>query len=431
MRYRSIDSKLFVHHREQLARCLQPGYVAIVHSNDVLPTNADGTLPFKQNSDLFYLSGIDQEETILVLYPDCPKPEYREILFVRETSEHVKIWEGAKLSREGARKVSGIQNVLLLQDFPRIFREVMCEADGVYLNTNEHMRAEDVVQTRGLRFIQKCREQYPLHDCRRLAPLLHRLRRIKSPEEIALLQEACDITEAGFRRVLGFVKPGVMEYEIEAEFLHEFVRRGSRGFSYTPIIASGADSCVLHYLSNDKACRKGDVLLLDVGAEYANYAADMTRTIPVSGKFSRRQKQVYQAVLRVMRTASCWLRPGVLIQDYQKRVEALVEQELIGLKLLEPAEVKKQDPDRPLFKKYFMHGCSHQLGLDVHDVDLRHSRIEVGMVYTVEPGIYLRDEGFGIRLENDVLVGEQGNVDLMANIPVEVDEIEDLMQQER
>jgi Xaa-Pro aminopeptidase len=384
-------------------------------------------MPFKQNADLFYLTGVDQEETILLLYPDAKEAKYREIMFVRETNEHIAIWEGHKLTKEEATEVSGIRTVLWTSEFEKVFNTLMGDAEHLYLNTNEHPRAEVVVETRDARFIKWCQERYPLHSYRRLAPIMRDLRAVKSDIEIALIQKACKITEAGFRRVLRFVKPGVKEYEIEAEYAHEFLRHGSRGFAYTPIIASGANACVLHYIANDQVCQDGDLLLMDVGAEYANYASDMTRTIPVNGRFTPRQRQVYDAVLRVMRGAMDMLRPGNTLDEYHAAVGELMTKELVDLGLLTMDEVKNQNPEFPAYKKYFMHGTSHHLGLDVHDVGDKYRKFEPGMVFTCEPGIYIREEGLGIRLENDLVITENGLLDLMADIPLEAEEIEEIM----
>jgi len=427
MRYKTASSDFFCDNRQALGAALDSGCVAVVQANDVLPTGADGTLPFHQNSDLYYLTGVDQDETVLLLFPDAFHEADREILFVRETNEHIAVWEGAKLTKEQATELSGVSTVRWISEFDDVFRRLMIEGRGLYLNTNEHLRASVEVQTRGDRFIRRVRDEFPLHPLHRLAPLITAQRMIKSEPEIALLQKACDITEAGFRRVLGFLKPGVTEYQIEAEFMHEFLMAGSRGFAYSPIIASGMDNCVLHYLVNDKTCAEGDLVLLDVAAEYAYYNADMTRTIPVTGRYSPRQRDVYQAVLRVMRESDQLLRPGVMLKEYEKEIGKVVEAELIQLGLLERSKVDSQDPDKPLYKKYFMHGTSHHLGIDVHDVGLANSAVAEGMVFTVEPGIYIPDEGFGVRLENDIVIGADSNFDLMANIPIEVEEIEDLM----
>ena len=426
MRHLPIKSQLFKENRKQLSELLVPKSLAVVNANDVLPTNADGSLVIHPNSDLFYLSGIEQEESLLLLYPDASDPKLREILFVREPNEHLQIWEGYKHSKEDARKISGIRNVKWLSEFPGLFRILMCEATSAYLNCNEHKRAAVEVETRDDRFITQCKRDYPLQNFRRLAPLLHDLRIVKSPLEIDLLKEAVSITEKGFRRILKFVKPGVTEYEVEAEWAREFIRRRAK-FAYSPIIASGKNNCVLHYLQNDQTCKKGQLLLLDVGACYANYNADLTRTIPVSGKFTRRQKQVYNAVLRVLRASTAGATVGKLHSDWQKESEDMMTEELLKLGLLKPAQVKKQTTEQPAVKKYFMHGLGHPLGLDVHDVGDSTKPFQAGCVLTVEPGIYIPEEGFGVRLEDDIIVTDDGPVNLMAKTPIETDEIEAIM----
>lgn len=429
MRYKSISKELFESNRKRLLKELKPHSLVVVNANDIMPTNSDGTMRFRQNSDLFYLTGVDQEETILILCPDFPDKKYREVLFLRETSEHIATWEGHKLTKDEARALTGVESVLWVSEFWKLLNTMMVMGDThhVYLNTNDHYRAESAVVTREMRFVKTCMEKYPLHRYERLAPIMHKLRSVKSKFEIELLQHACDITENAFRRVLKFVKPGVKENEIEAEFIHEFIRSGSRGFAYEPIVASGKNSCVLHYIENDKVCNDGDILLLDVGAEYANYNADLTRSIPVNGKFSKRQKDVYNAVLRVQRGAMKLLKAGVMYFDYHKEVQKIMEQELIGLKLIDKKDIKKQDPNKPLFMKYFMHGTGHQLGLDVHDVGNMYHKMQVGQVWTVEPGIYIKEEGLGIRLENNVVIQRDGIHDLMKKIPIEVEEIEEIM----
>lgn len=426
MRYNTIDPRLFIENRDKLAKLLLPNSLVVLNANDILPTSADGTLPFRQSSDLFYLTGVDQEETILLLYPDAHEENMREILFVRETSELIAIWEGYKLTKEEARKRTGIRRVEWLSEFRPIFHRLMCECEHVYLNTNEHKRAVIEVETRESRFVADTIRRYPLHDYQRLARLMHTLRAVKSETEIDLIRQACAITKAGFLRVCGFVKPGVTETEVEAEFAHEFIRRGG-GFAYNPIIASGGNACVLHYNQNDQVCRKGDLLLLDVAASYANYNSDLTRTIPVSGRFSRRQRQVYNSVLRVLRACIKAAVPGKTHREWQKEAEAFTEEELLQLGLLKPADIKKQNPDRPALKRYFMHGVGHPLGLDVHDVGHTTQPFLSGWVLTVEPAIYIPEEGFGIRLENDILLREGGNIDLMADIPLEAKDIEDVM----
>lgn len=426
MRHLPIKSQLFKENRKQLSELLVAKSLAVVNANDVLPTNADGSLVMHPNSDLFYLSGVEQEESILLLFPDASDPKLREILFVREPNEHLQIWEGYKHSKEDARKISGIRNVKWISEFPGLFRILMCEATSAYLNCNEHKRAAVEVETRDDRFISQCKRDYPLQNFRRLAPLLHDLRIVKSPLEIDLLKEAVSITEKGFRRVLKFLKPGVTEYEVEAEWAREFLRRRAK-FAYSPIIASGKNNCVLHYLQNDQTCKKGQLLLLDVGACYANYNADLTRTIPVSGKFTKRQKQVYNAVLRVLRASTAGATAGKLHSDWQKESEEMMTEELLKLGLLKPAQVKKQTAEQPAVKKYFMHGLGHPLGLDVHDVGDSSKPFKAGCVLTVEPGIYIPEEGFGVRLEDDIVVTADGPVNLMAKTPIETDEIEAIM----
>ncbi|GGF41439.1 aminopeptidase P N-terminal domain-containing protein [Echinicola rosea] len=431
MRYQPLSNTFYIATRFKLAGKMKPNSVAILNANDLMPTNADGTMKFRQNNDLFYLSGIDQEETILLICPDFPNEMMREVLFVRETNAEIAVWEGNKLSKKEASGLSGVKTVRWTSEFDQVLRSVLTHVDHIYLNTNEHRGASNEVESRDARFMKRLKGAYPLHQYERLAPLMGELRSVKAPDEITQLQRACDITEKGFRRVLEFVRPGVKEYEIEAEYLHEFVCRGSKGFGYEPIVGSGPNSCVLHYLENDQVCQSGDLILMDVGAEYGNYNADMTRTIPVNGRFTPRQRAVYDAVLRVMREAEKILRPGVLLQEYQKEVGRLMESELIGLDLLDKHDVRKQDPSNPLYRKYFMHGTSHPLGLDVHDVGSVYAPVKTGMVFTIEPGIYIREESIGIRLENNYEIGEEGNTDLMAEIPIEVEAIEGLMNGEK
>ena len=426
MRHAPIDSKLFAANRDRLARLLLPNSVAAVNANDIPPTNADGSLLPVPNSDLFYLTGIEQEESILVLAPNAHDEKQREILFLREPNEHLKIWEGHKHPKDEAQKISGIKTIKWLSEFPVIFRQLLCESEHVYLNTNEHKRAADTVESRDLRFIRETQAQYPLHQYHRLARLLHRLRVVKSEPEIELLKRSVAITEGGFRRLLKFVKPGINEVEAEAELAHEFTRHRAR-FAYNPIIASGANACTLHYNQNDQPCKKGDLLLLDVAASYANYNADLTRTIPVSGRFTRRQKQIYQTVLRVLRASIAGATVGKLHRDWQKESQMMMNDELLALGLLKKSDIKKQTEETPACRKYFMHGLGHPLGLDVHDVGFVTEPFAPGWVLTVEPGIYIPKEGFAVRLEDDILVTENGPVNLMANTPIEPDEIESLM----
>jgi Xaa-Pro aminopeptidase len=427
MRYSPIDPALFVEHRKHLKARLKPNSVAVFISSDVMPTSADGRLSFVQHSDIFYLCGIDQEETVLVICPDAKEEKNREILFVRETSEQIAIWEGPKYNQEQATAISGVQTVYWTREFDAVFRALVIESETVYLNTNEHPRAEVIVETREQRFLKGCMADYPLHHYERLAPVMHSLRAVKSRMETDLIQKACHITEKAFRRLLSFIRPGVWEFEIEAEIIHEFLMNRSRGPAYPSIVASGARTCILHYENNDQQCREGDLLLMDFGAEYAGYASDLTRTVPVGGRFSPRQKAVYESVLRVQRAAIAMLIPGNTLAEYHKAVGLLMEKELVELGLLTLTDIHNQPVNTPAYKKFFMHGTSHHLGLNVHDYGNRYRVFEPGMVFTVEPGIYIREEGIGVRIENDIVITADGPVDLMQDIPVEVEEIETLM----
>ena len=426
MRHKPIKNKLFSENRKRLTTLLAPKSLAVINANDLLPVNADATLVMHPNSDLFFLSGIEQEESILLIFPDAAEEKNREILFLREPNEHLKIWEGYKHTKEDARKISGIKNVQWLSEFPVTFRSLMLESDAAYLNSNEYKRANVEMETRDVRFIRQCQQDYPLHDFRRLAPLLHQLRVTKTDLELELLKEAIDITTKGFNRMLRFVKPGVTEYEVEAELAKEYIKRRGK-FAYPPIIAAGKNNCVLHYWQNDQPCKKGQLLLMDAASGYANYNADLTRTIPVSGRFSRRQKKVYNAVLRVLRASIAGATVGKLHRDWQKESQVHMNEELLKLGLLKPSQVKKQDPENPACRKYYMHGLGHPLGLDVHDVGDMNVPFAPGTVLTVEPGIYIPDEGFGVRLEDDIVVTENGPVNLMKKIPIEADEIESIM----
>ena len=428
MKYHPIDRELFVANRAKFIQHMTSNTLAVFNSNDIYPISSDATMPFQQHRDIFYLSGVDQEESILVLFPTASNPAHREVLFLRETNETIAIWEGEKLTKAKAFETSGIKTVYWLNQFPTIFKQLMAEAQGIYLNTNEHLRANTEVETREDRFIKQVKIDYPAHQVYKSAPILHKTRSIKEAVELALMQTACDITENGFRRVLDFVKPGVWESEIEAEFAHEFLRNRSQGFAYTPIIASGKNACVLHYIENNQQCQAGDVMLLDVGAEYANYSSDLTRCIPVNGKFTPRQKAVYNAVLHVKNEATKLLVPGTIMAEYHKQVGSLMEEQLVNLGLISLEDIKNQDAAWPAYKKYFMHGTSHFLGLDTHDVGLWHEPIQANMVFTVEPGIYIPAEGLGIRLEDDVVVQANGAPhNLMRNIPIEAEAIEELM----
>lgn len=427
MKYLPINNQLFIKNRGLFNTKITGNDIAIFNANDIMPTNADGTMPFRQNNDLFWLSGVDQEESVLIISPNHPDKNMREVLFLKETNEHIAIWEGAKLTKEGALKTSGIKTVFWLNELDDKLAELISKADAIYLNKNIHSRAASKLQTRDDRFRNMIGEKFSNKPIKEVAPIMHELRSIKSELEIGLIQNACNITEKGFRRILPMIKPGVMEYEIEAELIHEFLSNRSNGFAFQPIIGSGIDSCVLHYIENNKECKDGDMVLMDFGAEYANYASDFTRTVPVNGRFSQRQKAVYNSVLHVMKEAIKMLTPGTMFKEYNKEVGRIMELELIKLGLLDKHDVQKQDGEKPLYKKYFMHGTSHYLGLDVHDVGNLEWAMKEGMVFTCEPGIYIQEEGLGIRLENDILVRANGPDDLMKNIPIEAEEIEEFM----
>jgi Xaa-Pro aminopeptidase len=430
MKYERIPSDLYVKNRKKFAQQMKANTLAVFNSNDIYPISADSSMPFQQHRDILYLSGVDQEESILVIFPNCTNERHKEVLFLKETSELIAIWEGEKLTKESAFEVSGIKTVYWLEQFPVIFKQMIAEAEGIYLNTNEHLRANTEVETREDRFIKKIKGDYPAHQVHKSAPIMHRIRSVKEHVEIELLQRACKITEAGVRRLLKFIKPGVWEYEIEAELAHEFLRSRSQGFAYTPIIASGKNACVLHYIENNQLCNDGDVILLDVGAEYANYSSDLTRCIPVNGRFTARQKAVYNSVINVKKQAEQLLVPGTIMAEYHKEVGKFMETELLQLGLIDQTDIKNQNPEWPAYKKYFMHGTSHFLGLDTHDVGIWSEPIQAGMVFTCEPGIYIPEEGLGIRLEDDLVVTSTGSpFNLMKDIPLEAEEIEDLMNE--
>ena len=427
MKYEKINSDLFIYNRSLLFKNLESNSLSVFNSNDIMPTNSDGNMPFVQNSDLFWLTGIDQEESILLLYKGKSNNDTKELLFIKKTDEHIAIWEGAKLTKKQATNTSAINNIYWLDEFDQKLNSLVLQAEHIYLNKNIHSRATSKTQTRDDRFRLMIQRKYPNKKICEIAPTLHELRAVKSDEEIALMQNACNITEQGFRRILSIIKPGIMEYEIEAELIHEFISSRSSRFAYQPIIGSGKNSCVLHYIDNNNRCENGDILLMDFGAEYANYASDLTRTVPVNGVFSKRQKAVYNSVLHVMKEARKMLNAGVLLKDYESEVGKIMESELIKLKLIDKHDIIKQDAKRPAYKKYFMHGTSHYLGLDVHDVGNPKLPIQNGMVFTCEPGIYILEEELGVRIENNILVTNNGPLDLTKNVPIEVEEIEMLM----
>ena len=429
MKYHRLNKQLFIDNRERFKSMMEPNSLAIFHSNDIYPTSADGIMPFKQATDIFWLSGVDQEDSVLVIFPDAKRNEDKELLFLTETNDLIAVWEGEKLTKSEAFEVSGIKTVYWLSEFDTIMKSLMSQTENVYLLTQEHLRRNTPVQTREMRLNAELRIIYPNHNYKRSAPYLNKLRSVKTALEIEVMKIAAEITAAGFNRVLKFLKPDCWEHEIEAEFIHEFVKRRSRGFAYSPIIGSGSNACVLHYLENNKQCISGDLVLIDVGAEYANYACDVTRCFPVNGKFTDRQREVYESVLRVEKASIELLKPGAVLSEYHKRVGDLMTKELINLNLLTQEEVDNQNPSWPVYKKYFMHGTSHYLGLDVHDYGLWDgSPMEAGMVFTCEPGIYIPEEGIGIRIEDDILITSNGYINLTKEIPKEVSEIEAAMK---
>jgi len=427
MRYKPIDPNLFKKNRDKLRTRLPADSLVVINANDEQLRTGDQFYPFRQNSDLFYFTGLDQEKCILILCPGHPNPKLREIVFTLKSNDLINTWQGHKYSKEEVINISGVENILWLDDFEMILRDLMSEAGKVYLNQNEYIKLSKEAPSRDERFATSIKKQFPLHQYARLAPLITELRNIKEPEEIALIQKACDITEQAFRRVCGFIKPGVMEYEIEAEMTHEFIRNRASGHAYQPIVGSGQNALVLHYISNEQECKDGDLLLMDFGAEYANYAADCTRTIPVNGKFSPRQKACYEAVLKVQKQATSLFVPGNSIDKVNKEVFKMIEKEMMGLGLFTVEDLKNQDAQKPLYAKYLMHGVTHPIGLDVHDVGSKYSEFKKGMVLTLEPAIYIAEENIGIRIENDIMVDDVP-VDLMRGIPREVGEIERLME---
>ncbi len=427
MLYDTINPELFKLNRKRFMRKMLPDSIAIFHSNDLMPRNGDGYFPFRQNSDLLYLSGLDQEETVVVLFPDCPKEGYSEVAFIKKTSERIAQWEGEKLSIEQAKEIAGIAKVFWLDEMDSILTEMILLAKRIYLNLPENPRFQQPVPSRDARFAKELKEKYPLHKYHRSQPMLKQLRMIKSGLEIDVMQQAINITNKAFHRVLEFVHPGVMEYEIEAEISRVFLRNRAKHHAYEPIIASGKNACVLHYIANDKPCKDGDLILMDFGAEYGNYAADLSRTIPANGQFTQRQAAVYNAVLRVMKAATEMLVPGITLEEYNKEVGLLMQSELLDLKLIDKTDIKNQDPEWPAYKTYFMHGTSHHLGLDVHDASHKEAPFQSGMVFTCEPGIYIPEESIGVRIENDILITDHQPLDLMRDIPREIEEIEELM----
>ncbi|HEY0055604.1 MAG TPA: aminopeptidase P family protein [Pedobacter sp.] len=427
MKYNPVDSLLFISNRKKFTSQLKFNAIALFNSNDQYLRSGDQTFPFRQNSDFFYLTGIDQEESVLLLFPDCPNNNYKEVLFIRQTNDLIKVWEGYKYTKERAKEISGVKQVFWLDELWPVLSSIITYSESIYLNSNENDRSTDEISTRDLRFTKTLKERYPLHEYKRAAPILRELRSVKSQIEIDLTAKACAITKDAFLRVLRYVKPGTKEYEIEAEIIHEFIRQGATGHAYSPIIASGENANILHYNDNNQTCKDGEIILFDFGAEYANYNADLSRSIPVNGRFTRRQADVYKAVLHVFKEARKMLVSGTVWNEYQTEVGKIMTDQLIQLGLLTKHDVERQNPGMPLYKKYFMHGTSHHLGLDVHDFASRYRPFEPGNILTCEPGIYIQEEGLGIRLENDILITADGNIDLMADIPIEPEEIEEIM----
>ena len=428
MRYKPLNSSIYKRNRLNFMNQMKEDSMAIFNSNDIYPVSADSELPFEQHRDIFHLTGIDQEETILILYPSSKDSKTRENLFIRKSDEHTKIWEGEKLTKQLASELSGIESVYFVEDFKNILHSISSKIDTFYINKNEHYRANSPVETREDRFISWLLKKYPAHKVEKSNPILQRLRSIKHLDEINQIKKACQITKKGFDRVLKFVKPGVWEYQIEAEFIHEFINNSSKGFAYSPIIASGLDNNVLHYVKNNKQCKDGELILMDVGAEYGNYSSDMTRTIPVSGRFSKRQRDVYNSVLNVKNEATKLLKVGNNWKTFHEQVGEIMTKELLNIRLIDKVDIKNETKKNPAYKKYFMHGTSHHLGLDTHDYGLLEDPFQENMVFTVEPGIYIPKEGFGVRLEDDVVIKSKGEpINLMVDIPIEAEEIEDIM----
>ena len=428
MKYKPLSKSFYQNTRKSFMAEMEPNSLAIFNSNDIYPISADSVMPFEQHRDLFYLSGIDQEESIIILFPDAIDPKHKEIAFVKKTNSHIEVWEGPKLNKEKTYELSGIKTVYWLEDFKDIFQELSTQCSKFYFNTNEHYRQAVETETREDRFIKWCKNQYPAHNLAKSNPILQKLRSVKDDQEITQIKKACDITEKAMRRVISFLKPDVWEYEIEAELVHECIKNRSKGFAYQPIIASGFNANILHYTLNNKKCKSGELVLIDVAAEYGNYSADVTRTFPVSGVYTERQKKVYNAVLNVKNEATKLLVTGTLWKEYHKEVGKIMTSELIGIGLLDKSDIQNQDPENPAYKKYFMHGTSHHLGLNTHDYGLLNLPMESQMVFTVEPGIYIPEEGFGIRLEDDVVIQNSSEpINLSKNIPIEIEEIESLM----
>jgi Xaa-Pro aminopeptidase len=428
MKYLPLNPEIFIQNRKRFVDRLDKKSIAIFNSNDELPTNGDALYKFKQNSDLFWLTGIEQEDSMLILFPDNPDPKYREVLVLVRPNELKEKWDGHRLRANEARGISGITTIVWLDIVDGLLQPWIHLADTIYLNTNENDRKSNLIAVRDYRYAKMMKQRYPLHQYKRSAKILKELRAIKTPLEIEVMQKACDITENAFRRLLKFIKPGVTEYEIEAEIQHSFLSQRATGPAYNSIIASGDSARTLHYVENNKECKDGELILMDFGAEYGNYCADLTRTVPVSGKFGRRQKTVYNACLHLHHYAASILKPGITMPDYTDKVGEEATQIFLKIGLLRKTEVKNEDKENRAYRKYLYHGISHHLGIDVHDLGTRTEPIKAGMVFTIEPGIYIEEEKMGIRIENNYWVTKTGNKDLMKNIPITAEDIEALMK---
>ncbi|MDW3649118.1 MAG: aminopeptidase P family protein [Bacteroidia bacterium] len=432
MRYKSPPSELFIKNRKAFAGKMESHCIAIFHANDLYPSNGDANYKFVQNNNLYYLTGLDQEEVILVLFPDAPEERFREMLFIKATNKHIQVWEGWKYSKKEARAVSGIETVYFFKDFENVISRLLYHFSGIYLDINEHSRLNTFVPSAAHRLAEKFRQTYPTHQLHRAAPIMEDLRVIKKEAEIEMLEKAVSITGDAFHRVLGFVEAGQYEYEIEAEILHEFIRQGASGTAFDTIVASGKDSCVLHYIHNDKEVKDGDLILIDMGARYGNYCADMTRTIPVNGRFSTRQRDIYKGTLAILKFATSQLVVGNTFENYNKEVGKFITEQCIELGLLKKEDLAKEDANDPqAYRKYCMHGISHFLGLDTHDVGSKYQSFKAGMLLTCEPGLYIPEENIGIRLENDILISEEGPINLMKDILLEAEEVEEAMAKNR
>lgn len=431
MKYDALDPNIFIQNRKRFAKQMQPNSIAIFCSNDEWPSNGDALHGFKQNTDLFWLSGVVQEDSMVVLYPDNPDPKYREVLILVRPNELKEKWDGKRLRVAEARSISGIQTIVWVDSLDALLQTWIHLADSIYLDSNENDRKASLIRSRDYRLIDEMKSRYPLHQYLRAAKIMKELRAIKTKEEVVVVQKAVDITENTFRRLLQFIKPGVTEYEIEAEIYHSFLSQRATGPAYHSIIASGDNARTLHYINNNQVCKDGDLILMDFGAEYGGYCADLTRTVPVNGKFTTRQKAVYNACLHLHNYAKSILKPGISIVDYTEKVGEEATKQFLKLGLITKADIKNEDPENRAYRKYLYHGISHHLGLDVHDLGTRTAPVKAGMLFTIEPGIYIEEEQMGIRIENNFWLTKNGSIDLFKNIPITAEEIERLMKRSK